>query len=548
MLASTACPGVVVALSLVAGSASPQPPAANTIAAPGILLTYEDGVPDAYRGAVADVVQVAKDTFDGLFPDLAKEEIRVEVISSGDYYESAVTDRTATIYVYVGPKGLGEFFRADAGPVGILCQAVAELHNPGRIPGFDRYVAHRYLAPSVAEGLGPDVLPRARLQPGVDDVTGMLGLMADPLYALDHPDFAAATALGELDREVGLEGLRRLLAAVPGQDDPLAALRNAAREENSALGDAFDLYDQASTLEPDQDGSCLIASFEGDENIIRASRPTLSAAGDLVVMISNQFELSQSDEWATHGDLSLKLQAEQTAEYMSLFIQSPDWRFKDWSPFAKLEVDLKIDADTAQSAHVIILDDIGRRHGRARLFGTSLRPGEHRHVSCDLAAPNLAGKIAPFATYFDGRLREREIAVLAITIHQATGPFTLYVDNLRLTPRPGAWPEAEAPEGLADGPPDREAISGEELAQTGALLRRALALKRQGQLQDAEGLLREAIELAPQDAEPHRVLAWTLVEMGKDTEATGEFRRAIELTEDPAVKREAEAALKRLDQ
>ena len=521
----------------------------QTVERPGVSLVYEVGLAPPYPDGIADVVSVAKRAFDDAFPELAKPNIRVEARQSRDYYEGTVTDRQQTVYVSVGTKGLGEYFRPDAGPVGILCQAVAELHNPQRLPGFDRYVAHRYLAPAVAETLGADVLPRAELQPGADDVTGMLTLMSDPAYATVHPDFAAASALADIDRELGLEVLRELVAAVPaGAPEAFAAFREAALAREPALGDAFALYDEATALPIEEDGTCLIASFEADEPATRTGDPVLSALGDLVLIVSRQFEMSQSNEWATHGELSLKLHAEELHTYMSVSIEDPDWKYKDWARFARLELDIKVEGDAPVQTHVALTDDLGRRHGMVDVFGRNLQPGEQHHVAYPLSPASLRGKQTPFADYFDGSVRADEIGTLRISVYKPLGPFTLYIDNIRLTPRetaaprrvPGSRPGAGEP-ATAEEPPEPAAAEA-----AAALLRQALAHKQRGQLQQAEAALRQALRVDPENVEAHRVLAWTLVAVGRKAEAAAEFRRVIDLTQDAQVQQEAEKALERL--
>ncbi|MFQ6096725.1 MAG: hypothetical protein ACE5O2_03295 [Armatimonadota bacterium] len=119
-------------LLITVSGAVAQDVALKTVQSPGVMLLYAQDVDETYPAPIADVVSVAKQTIEGLFPDLAKEEIRVYVNPAGGWYESTVTDRRDSIYVHLGQKGIGEHFRADAGPVGILCMAVAELYNPRR--------------------------------------------------------------------------------------------------------------------------------------------------------------------------------------------------------------------------------------------------------------------------------------------------------------------------------------------------------------------------------------------------------------------------------
>ncbi len=515
----------------------------------GVELVAEDGVREGYPQAVGAVASSAKAAFDQLFPDLAKPRIRVEVRKSGDYYEGTVTDRQQTIYAYVGAKGVGEFFRSDSGPVGILCQAVVELHNARRLAGFDRYVARRYLAPAVADALGPDILPGAELQPGAADVTGMLTLMADPAYAAVHPDFAAASALVDIDRELGLEALRELVAAVPPEaPEPFAALREATLAREPALEGAFALYDEAMALPIEEDGTCLIASFEADEPVTRTGEPILSALGDLVLVVQNQFEMSQSDEWATDGELSLKLHAERPYTWMGVSIEDPDWKFKDWTRFAKLELDIKVEGNAPIRPAVSVGDDVGRRHGVIYAFGQEFKPGEERHIVYGLSPASLRGQKEPLAHYFDGRVRASEIGVLRVSVREPPGPFTLYIDNIRLTPKASAPPRrVPGPRPAVEEPAADDEAREQAAAEAAALVQEALAHKRAGQLQQAEGCLRKALELQPDSVGAHRVLAWVLVDLGRKEEAAAEFRKVLELTDDDQVRQEARKALERLE-
>lgn len=82
--------------------------------------------------------------------------------------------------------------------------------------------------------------------------------------------------------------------------------------------------------------------------------------------------------------------------------------------------------------------------------------------------------------------------------------------------------------------------------QAGDLCRRALALKRAGQLQAAAVAFREAISADPGRAEAHRGLAWVLVAQGRRADAILEFRRVLDLVTTDPVAAEAAAALQRL--
>ncbi len=264
-----------------------------------VALVCAEDVPETYREPVAEVVRVAKQAFDARFPEFAKEEIALRVLSAADgYWEGALTDRRNTIYLRVGRHGLGEYFRPDADPVTILCQAVAELHNPNRLAGFDRFIAHRYLVPEVVERLGAEPLPGARLDPDAEDPTGRLVLMADPVYASVHPDFAAASAMADIEQALGFEALTELLAeGLSSATDPFSAFRAAALAREPTLADAFTLRDEAVRLEVRPDGTSVVASFEPDEGVrVLATFGSLSSLGDTPIVATDVYQPSFSDE------------------------------------------------------------------------------------------------------------------------------------------------------------------------------------------------------------------------------------------------------------
>jgi tetratricopeptide (TPR) repeat protein len=539
-----------LALLFASTPATAQRAQGNAIALPGVELSYPDGLDETQLQPVAEVISVAKAAFDELLPELAQQLIHVEVSDlTEEYYEGVITDRIGTLYIGFGKTGIGETFRGGEGPVGILCQAVAELHNPGRLPGFDRYVAHRHLAPAVAASLGATPLPRTGLRPGTEDVTGRLAMMTDPAYAAVHSDFAAVAAMMDIEQELGFEALRGLLQAVPAEaDDPFHEFRAAVTAREPALADAFDLYDQATSFDIENDGTCLVASFEVDEGV-RVTTSFLQAAtvGDMPVVASNLFEPSFSDEWATDGDVSLRLHADQIRPYLGFILSDPDWRYKDWTRFSRFEMDLRYEGPAPTDVYAHTMDDVGRRHASLDLTGGDMEPGQVRHVAVDLTDEFFARARSQPETYYDGAFRAREVAGFQITVPDPPGPFTLYIDSIRLTPREGLPPpdhdEVATPNAM-ERDPEQQA---QNEARANDLLNEAVVLKRRGQHLAAEKLLHEAIELNPRNVEAHRVLAWTLAEQRKTDAAAAAFRKVIELTDDPDVKREAEAALRRLE-
>jgi len=537
---ATLLAGVLLVLPL----AEPQP-AANTITRPGVELTYEDGVDQTNLEAIADVVQVAKQTFDALFPELAQPQIHVHVWDATQaYWEGTITDRLSTIYVGLGPHGIGEQFRPDACPVGILCQAVAELQNPNRLPGFDRFVAQRCLAPAVAKALGATPLPRTRLRPDSDDATGRLVAITAPECTVVHPDYAAVAALLDIERLVGLPTLKELLLPVLASErDPFSAFRTAVLAGEPALADAFTAYDEATRLTVGEDGTCLIASFEPDERVaVSSSFMSLATLDELPFVASNLFEPSFTDEWATDGSLSLKLQATQTRPTLALILSDPDWRHKDWTQYRHLGMDLRYEGPAPAEVYAYVADDVGRVHSSVGLTGGMMQPGGVRNVSLDLTDELLTkGRPRPNG-YYDGAFRAREVAALQITVANPPGPFTLYVDNIRLTPR--ALPAAvEGPAPTAAEAPDLAA----RRAQAAALLQEAVALKRDGKLAEAAQQLQEALKLDDANPEVHRVLGWTLLSLGRKAEAAAAFRNVLELKPRPEVEAEVKEALRKLE-
>ncbi len=550
VFAGVAWPVGVLALLFASTPATAQRAQGNTLALPGVELVYPDGLDETQLQPLAEVISVAKVAIDELFPGLAQELIHVEVWDLTDeYYEGLITDRIGTIYIGFGKTGIGETFRGGEGPVGMLCQAVAELHNPGRLPGFDRYVAHRHLAPAVGNSLGATPLPRTRLRPGTADMTGRLALMTDPACAAVHPDFAAVAAMMDIEQELGFEALRELLQGVPTEaEDPFDDFRAAVLRREPALADAFELYEQATSFDIEEDGTCLVASFEVGEGVrVTTSFREMARTGDIPVVASNLFEPSFSDEWATDGEVSLRLHADQLRPYLGFILSDPDWKYQDWTRFSRFEMDLRYEGPAPTEVYAYAADDVGRGHAVIALTGGDAEPGQVRHVAVDLTDEFLTGGRPRPGRYYDGAFRTREVAAVQIEVPDAPGPFTLYIDNIRLTTREGLPPathdEVATPDATERGPEQQ----AQNEARASDLLSQAVVLKRRGQHGDAEKLLHEAVELDPRNAEAHRVLGWTLAEQRKTDAAAAAFHKVIELTDDPDVKREAEAALRRLE-
>lgn len=406
----------------------------------GVTLEYEEGLDEARVEAIADIVSVAKTTIDELLPDNALNEVYVEVRDATDeYWESVVTDRIGAIYVGLGPKGIGEVFRADACPVGMLCQAVAELHNPYRYPGLDRFLTHRFLAAAILQELGPTPLPRAKLAMGADDPTGGLAMMSDPGIAAVHPDFAAAAAFIDIERELGWDRLRELLDEAPNAaQDPWRGLRGVVAREQPGLEAAFALHDQASTFEIDEDGTILVTSFEAEENVEVGGICRIATVDWLPVVASYGCETTFTDEWATDGDVSLRLDAPAKGGTIGFRLPDPDWRYKDWSLFEKFEMDIRFEGQTRTNIYAYVVDDPASGHSSTFLAAVWLEPGDVQHLSVDLTEETLSNGRLREGRYYDGAVRYHEIAMLQVTASKGEAPFSLSVDNIRLTPRPNA--------------------------------------------------------------------------------------------------------------
>jgi len=71
-------------------------------------------------------------------------------------------------------------------------------------------------------------------------------------------------------------------------------------------------------------------------------------------------------------------------------------------------------------------------------------------------------------------------------------------------------------------------------------------LKALGRLDDAAAKFREAIEADANNEPAHYGLAWVLALQRKRSEAAAEFRKVLELTQNPTHKKEATNALQRL--
>ncbi len=549
---------VLLVFALVPRHVASQPAGFSTIAAPGVELTLEDELAeDARVQQIADIVSVAKTKIDELLPNNDLDQIYVEVRDASDeWWENVITDRIGAIYIGLGPKGIGELFRPDAAPVGILCRAVAELHNPERLPGLDRFLAHRYLAGAVADELGQTPIIGANLSVGSDDPTGRLAWISDPRIAAVHPDFAAAAALLDIERELGWERLLKLLDAVPiAAPNPWHAFRDVVKAQEPALEEAFGLYAEAATFEVDEDGTCLVTSFEADENVDTATTCRLATTDWLPVVNTHGCEVIFTDEWATDGDVSLRLNAPANRTTIMFRLPDPDWRYQDWSLFERFEMDIRYEGQGKGNVYAYLADDPAGGHATYHLSSGFMNSGDVRHVSVELTDETLAeGHALAGDRYYDGAFRFREVAFLQVTVAEGKHPFSLFVDNVRLTPkattetkpRDGAGGK-EAREPVAPGVADRRPPL-KDRAEANELTHQAFQDHAAGRLDEAERLCREAIKLHPDFTEAHRILAWTLTDLGRISEAIDELQRVIDLTNDPEDKQEVEAAIEKLKQ
>jgi len=412
----------------------------EVMALPGVRLCRDKRVDDHLCEQVVDVVQTAKQAYEGLFPELAKEEIRVCALPATSWHENLATNRRDTIYLRVRDNEFGEAMRADAGPVGMLCQAVAELYNPGRFPGLDRLMAHRRLVPAVIRELGPGILASPDATPLAPDGPEMLKALTGDAYAPLHPDFAAAKALAAIEDRLGFDTLRALPREVPADAQPdFDGVRAAAIVRDPAVGPAFEAHDEATNVEFGEDGTHLIASFEANETVkIVAAHPLRSAAESVVVTAGPGFEVSQTDEWAEHGTQSLRVHAEKPRADMRVCLADPDWQLKDWRRFLNFEMSLMLKADQPEQVRVLLLDDIGGAHAQIPVVpGTVLEPGMPTPIWIDIDLPWLTGQAQFESECFLTPFRATEAASLYIDFPHPTGqPVTLFIDNLRVGERP----------------------------------------------------------------------------------------------------------------
>ncbi len=123
-------------------------------------------------------------------------------------------------------------------------------------------------------------------------------------------------------------------------------------------------------------------------------------------------------------------------------------------------------------------------------------------------------------------------------------------------PPPGGPGDMGPPPGGPEGPGDMGPLPGPgEAPGPGASppsagapgsTAQALALKHEGNYNQAATEYRNILAADPNNAEAHWGLAWILAEQGNTVEARGEFDKFIELSDDQARISEARAALERM--
>lgn len=516
---------------------------------PGLRVWYSEGnVDEALVGALADVASVAKRAIEEVFPDRSTERINLLVSRGYPWRESVVTDRANTIYVLAGNQGIGENMRADAGPVAMMCEAVAELYNSRRLPGFERFVSHRYLVPAVIDEVGPFPIQLPNATALATDGPEMLDLITSDEYTLVHPDFAAVAALRAVEQALGRERFAELLDQVsPGTQEPFAVLRAAAIRADAALEPVFAAYDEATRLEPDEEGSYLVASFEPDE-AIQAVRdhPLRTMADTLSVVVAPDVDWQLTDEDATHGTRSLRLQLLRDSEWMHANLIDPDWQFKDLRRFSELSMDVRVESATPQHVAIDLHDEVNCGHGLIAVFSAEVRPGGWQPIVYRFDQRSLKGRKDWTAFYFDGAFRPECVSRLHIRVWEPKLPVTLYVDNLRLVPRELETPADEVAHAAIHQPTPVPEANLEHAAAAEASYARGLALKGAGRFQEAAEALRQALAAAPDHAEAHWALAWVLIELKDQEGAKQKFRRVIELAPGSEQADQAQKALERL--
>ncbi len=369
--------------------------------------------------AIARVCSVAAGVYRDELGLAGPDLIDIYVSTTDEHWASVVTDRAFSIYiVYNEETGIGEQERKYPQPVGILCKAVAELFNRHRVPGLERYVSAIFAVPAVSESEGDTAWPRPYPYVLADgpDLFGANCYHED--FLRDHPDWAAASALWQVTELLGVEWLAGRLGLLEADGaEALQQIREGAVGEDRALDDVFLPWDQATDLSRDADGSLVLTSFETEEEMD-------------VLDYRAGIELTTSTEWSTHGERSAVITFVGPTPWPMLAVFDEDWRYKDWSPYASLEFDVRNPGDTAVDLWCEAHDTPDRAHATG-YDNFQIAPGEDRHCSLPTRLP------LPWRTavYFEGQGRSAEIAGLLFCVPgPPEPPVALWIDNIRLRP------------------------------------------------------------------------------------------------------------------
>ena len=347
--------------------------------------------------------------------------VDVNLSTTEGFHPSVVTDRQRVVHVvYSRQFGIGELQRLYPKPVGTLCKAVAELFSPHRVPGLERYLSALWAIPAVADSVGEAAWQPAYPYRDEDGETLFRARGEEAGFLPEHPDWAAAHALCEVADALGPEWLAQQLQAL--NVDGAAAfdrLADAAVAEDPALAEALAPYREATALQLEADGSLLISSFETDDEVGLFTRQAGATLG-------------VSEEWATDGRRCGVFEF-QFGDWPTIARFDEDWRYKDWSGFGSLELDVHNPGDADVVLVFAAHDAPDRGHGWLRREWR-LGPGETQHCVFTLQPPGME---APWndAVYWEGRSRLAEISQFALFLSAPPQlPATLWVDDIRLCP------------------------------------------------------------------------------------------------------------------
>jgi hypothetical protein len=298
-------------------------------------------------------------------------QITVFVSRTDEALSNVVTDRRAAIYVVYQKAGhVGQDVRW-CGPVGVLCAAVAELFNPARVPGLERFLAAKVAVPAVHDALGDKAWPRPYDYLARDGIGPLTRQMAD---AAAHPQWAAAGALAQVAERLKLDGLVALLKDLPGQGGAaFRELQTRATARDAALAAAFEPWKRAVDLPRDAQGGLPLATFTDPADL------------DLV---SNRG--GAEAKLVTDDGPALAITFGKGAYPYASGIHD-DWRFADWTGFKTLEFDAVSQAAAPVKLFTYACD--APDHGHGWLFGSQvLAPGQTTHVVLHLVPPRVGGE------------------------------------------------------------------------------------------------------------------------------------------------------------